>query len=612
MTISRIAKIIFLTILAFTTRTFATDDIFPLQQIRPGLTGVGFTVFDNDSIESFEVEVLDVIRGFFPGRPLIVVQLHGKKAEHVGVAAGMSGSPIFFDGRLAGALAYGFGNFMKDPIAGVTPIEQMLSIFQKEKHRRQEAPHLSITKNIQLNRSYFSYQKISYRDLVSVLNTTPITNAGFRPIKTPLLISGFSSQVLQKMTSLFDDTGFELSAAGAMLSKSEVKNVRLQPGEAVCAVLVGGDYDISALGTVTFSDRKKILAFGHPLFASGPVSLPMAKGHVITTLSSLASSNKFGTAGKIIGAIRQDRSTGIMGIIGAAPEVIPVDVTFTSPVAPTKKYHFQLSGDRSHFSYLPVFLWMTLVNSIESARLANGDFALQLKGKIDIKNHDAVIFNKFYAGGGVGFYGGTGQDMPEAAFDVAMSLNAVLVNEFLIPKVEKVSLHFQAIPGTKSAVIKKIFTDKIRVREGDTLSVIFSIKPYHGEEFQMSKKLILPQRLQQKSLTILAGSGQYISQSEFHSGLMDPQPENFEQIVEILNKRRQNNCLYIQLREQIPGTKLQGKTFQAVPPSILGQISSRNDGKKSSSVRDRILGEKSIIADFAIQGGKTITLEVKK
>ncbi|NOZ61773.1 MAG: hypothetical protein GXO74_08825 [Calditrichaeota bacterium] len=613
MTFCRITRIVFFSIFTLTVSLFAAADIFPLQQIKPGMTGVGYTVFDNDRIESFEVEVLDVVQNFFPARSIIVVRLHGKKAEHVGVAAGMSGSPIYFDGRLAGALAYSFGNFMKDPIAGVTPIEQMLPIFAKEKNRAREAPHLSLEQNYRLSRSFFSAQKLTLPDLFSVL-TTPFSGGrgDIRPIKTPLLVSGFAPEILQKLDAQFAESNFQIFAAGNSLKNSQPESDSLRPGDAVSVVLVGGDYDISAMGTVTFSDGKRILAFGHPLFDSGPVSLPMAKGHVVTTLSSLAASSKFGTAGKIIGAIRQDRSTGIMGVIGATPELIPLEVKFTSPVAPTKNYHFQLSGDRSHFQYLPVFLWMTLVNSIESARLANGDFALQLKGRIAIEDHDDVIFNNFYAGEGLGFYSGTGQDMPEAAFDVAMSLNAVLVNEFFIPKVEKVTLQFHAIPGARAAVIKKIYTDKIRVREGDTLSVFIILKPYHGKEFQLQKKVVLPQRLSEKELALSVGGSKFITAVDFQSGLADALPQNFAQIVQKLNKRRQNNLIYFQLNEKIPGTRLQGITFHAVPPSIWGQISNRNEKKKSSSVRGRILSEQSVVTDFAIQGGKIIELVLEK
>ncbi len=610
-----IVLFLFSVLLLFSTSSFASDNIFPLNQIKPGMQGTALTIFANDQIDSFKVEVLGVMKDFFPGRSLIIIQLLGKKAEHTGVAAGMSGSPVYFQGRLAGALAYSFGNFMKDPIAGVTPIEEMMAIFDKEKNRSREAPHLSSElqrPSQKLAQSFFSFQKLGMEDLFSVFKSINVNYVGnFKPIKTPLVVSGFQPNILNAINREISQTNFQMIAAADAQENFDKDSDELLPGGAVSAILIHGDYDISAMGTVTYSDGKRILAFGHPFFDSGPVAIPMAKGHVLTTLSSLASSMKFGAAGKIIGTVRQDRSSGIMGVIGVPPKMIPVQVSVLSPLTGKKIYNYRLSSDKSHFPYLPIFLWMTLINTIESSRMANGDFALQLNGKIEVKNYDDIVFDNFYAGGDLGFYTGSGNDMPQAAIDVVMSLNSLLMNDFLIPEIEKINLTFSVVPGPKSAVIEKILIEKNRVKPGDTVNVYVDLKPFHRKTMRTKRELILPQNLTREKVSLIIGSGSFVAKNEIRAGLSNAKPRNFQQLIRKLNARKRNNFIYFQIREKIPGTIILGKTFQAVPPSILGQRASVQQ-KSDYSVKERILAEDFLKTDFDISGGKIIELTVEQ
>jgi len=592
---------------------YAGDEFMQPTEIKPGMKGIGYTVFENNKIESFGVEVLEVVYNYFPSRSVIIVKLIGDRVEHTGVASGMSGSPIYINNKLVGALAFRFGNFMKDPIAGVTPIHEMLKIFEKEKLRKIETADRSLPGRVNNTKNFSNRNGARRFDLITLLKSKISSQfENFQPIKMPLIISGLQPQIYEKLAPELIQTNFELLPGGKVARRAQTNfNVSLKPGEAVSSALIHGDFDISAMGTVTYRDGKKILAFGHPLFDSGPVNLPMAKSSVITTLSSMYASNKFGTTTDIIGTIRQDRSTGIMGVLGEMPSMIPVAISFSSPIFKEKQFHLNLVNDPSNYSILPVFFWISLVNIIESVRLANSDYALQLNGKIEIDGYDNVVLSNLYAGGQQGFFSGKGTDISEAAYDIAMTLRELLINKFQITKIKQIELHFRVIPGQKTAMIEKVFFNKNRIKPGDTLSVFIQLKPYHREIIELQKQIIIPETIEGKRLILAVGGGAQIMSWERKVGIIRSSPQNFIDLIRILNQSRKNNEIILQLKMKDQGGVIHGKDFPTLPPSILDVLNQKKADKSYQPVKEKILKEWNIITDFSIQGGRLFKLRVK-
>jgi len=403
-----------------------------------------------------------------------------------------------------------------------------------------------------------------------------------------------------------------LLPSGKLKPQLPSQEYELLPGSAVGAVIVNGDFDISSVGTVTYRNGDKILAFGHPMLDAGPVNIPMAKATVVTTLSSYWASNKLAVSTDIIGNIRQDRSPGIMGVLGEVPPMIPVRVTVRSKLHEEKVFNFNVADDPANYTRLPVFLWITLLNTLESARIANADYALKLTGSIKIKDSETVYFDNFYAGGGSGFYGRAGYDMAEAAYDIAMTMGSILTNKFSPVKIEQLLLNFEAIPGQKSAQIEKIYFNKKTVKTGEKLKVILRLKPYLGKIVELSTQIKIPDNLSLKTVTLAIGGKEKINGWEIKSGAAKFVPSDFPELVRILNRRRKNNGIYIQLKTKDTGAILHGKEFPTLPPSINRVMSHEKSQKTFKKLSEKIIKEWTILTDYSITGGRKVNLDVEK
>jgi len=604
-------QIFFAIIYCSTSLLYGAVEIMPLKDVKPGMRGIGLTIFENNQIEQFEVEIIDIVRNYFPHRDLILIKLWGERVYHTGVVSGMSGSPIYINNKLIGALAYRMGNFMKDPIAGVTPIEQMLEIFNKEKVRYQEIITTAQQTSSHLRKYFYPYHNEEF-DVFNLLTLYQTSNfQGVKPIETPLVISGLSPSLYKKLSDQFIYSNFTL-IPGGKLDQSDKKRVgEIKPGSAIAGIIIGGDFDISAVGTVTYRDGDKILAFGHPFFNSGPVNIPLAEAKVVTTLSSLYASNKFAVATEIIGNIRQDRSSGIMGLVGEIPPMIPINVKVNSPLIAEKKYQFKIVNDRSVAGMVPVFLWITLLNALESARLGSGDYALKLNGRINLENSADVIFDNFYSGGSGGFFDGSGMDISEAAFDVVMTLGSLLVNDFETPKIQSMELEFYAQPGRNLAEIEKIFYDKEEVTPGDSLNIVIFLRPYQGKRIEIKKQIVIPENIIPDFVTLAVGGSQQIKTWEYQAGIGKFTPSNFKELVSLLNRKRKNTDIIVQLKVTDSGAILHGREFPTLPPSIFHIMRDKKTHKIYESVTEKIISEWAIPLDFEIQGGRKFSLVVR-
>ncbi len=353
--------------------------IFPLGDVKPGMKGEMYTIFSGDQIEKTDLEVIGVLHNAVgPKLDVILVRLLGDKVQETGVVAGMSGSPVYFDGKLAGALALKLGTFTKEAIGGVTPIEDMLEVEQPRPASSPAATGPSAVWDPRETAQTFAAAGAGSKQLLV-------------PIETPLIATGLYPETLAKFGKVFSSWGMTVMAGGTAAPSPD--DQQLKPGDMVGFDLVRGDLSISSGCTVTMVQDNRILACGHPLFGFGKVEMPLSRAHVMMTLSSAAASTKIITTGATIGTLTQDRQTAVMGVLGAGPPMIPLDLILDTPAA-EKKYHFEVIESPQ---LTPTLVAAAAYNGIIGSPAYGEGSTLQLNGTIEVKGHTPVQLDDLFA-----------------------------------------------------------------------------------------------------------------------------------------------------------------------------------------------------------------------
>ena len=343
------------------------------------MRGVAYTVFQGVKPEAMEVEVLGVLHNVNgPKGDIILVRLHGQKVEYTGVVAGMSGSPVYLDGKLAGALAFRIGEFSKEPIAGVTPIADMLEISALDRSPAEDAAAVKPSVTAVAGKTAAPGEGFALpgsadsagRDFTNYL----------KPIETPLVFNGFSEEAIQLFAGQFASAGI-VPVMGAGSVSNDKQPEPLEPGSAVSAILVRGDMDIAATCSVTYVDPQRLLACGHPLLQFGSVDLPMNKAEVLATLASPLNAFKIVNTTESVGTFVQDRHTGIMGVFDRQPEMIPVTLSIHSSTG-EKQFHYEVLNNPK---LTPVALMVTVFNALHGVNEFGEEITYRLAGSIGVK-----------------------------------------------------------------------------------------------------------------------------------------------------------------------------------------------------------------------------------
>ncbi len=583
----------------------------PVSEIEPGMRGIGKTVFAGDKIEEFDFEVLDILPNFRSKQDLILVKLDGEKVEHTNVVAGMSGSPMYIDGKLVGALSYRMGVFLKDPIAGITPIRQMLDILDHEKTREAE-----LAFNRGFNADYLD-MAVGVKPATFAALTPPAVRATqsaaavqpqIRALEVPLLFSGFEETALRSASELFSGAGFKVYSGGSVSSVASSESTPLKPGDPYAVVLVDGDLGLQATGTVTYTDNGRILGMGHPFFNFGAVGLPMGKAKIVTTISSLMASTKLSALTEVVGTVHQDRTSGVMGVEGEIPRMIPVSLNVKSSFGEVNEFRFRVAEDRSLYSLTPLILGVVISNALESARMSVGNQTLKLDGAIRLKGHDPIPLQNFYAGSTPS---GFQTDAVQATGAVAATLGSILSNNFENPDIESIELNFEALPRKQLAIIQRIEVDKTVVRPGMKVRLVAYVKEYQGAAHKVSHSLVLPATLDARKISIYVGSGATLTRLEARTTPQRFRPKNFEQLVELLNEQRKNNYVFFQVRQPDRGVLVDGRELPGLPPSVLSVIRQQKSSGTNTNLRDRVLVEESVQTQYAVTGGRNVWLRVE-
>ncbi len=598
--------IFFLLTLLFTP-SLAAQEIIPVEQLKPGMRGTSETVYSGDKIESFELEIVDIWRNFLPGRDVIIIRLLSENAVFHGPTSGMSGSPVYFDGKIAGAIAYSFANFVKDPLMGVTPISEMLEIFDHEKARAAELGSVaSEAAGGRFLMAALGVEPATWELFTSELPFQQGASAQVQQLPLPLSMAGFTPGSVSLAEKMLAGTGFKPVRGGS--SSQDDLGGPLVPGAPVAAVLMSGDMSIAATGTVTWRQGDRVLGFGHPFFGNGAVEIPMARARIMATMSSSLHSEKMSLTGRIVGTLHQDRTTGIMGSIGAVPEMIPVAMEYISEQNDRQDFHFALAREKTLKSFQPLLLRLALLSGLESARLGSGGNTLTVSGFVALENGDTLDLGNLYPG-----Y----QPLPVFSFlnsslhssgQIAATLAAITNNAFHDVQMKAIELTFRSQPGRRSAKIAKVWADRTRFRPGDSLTVYYSLRPWQGEEMTGSVRVHIPANTTARKVQIVVGGGPSVSKYESRSMAAKYAPVSFAHLMQILKRSYRNDELVVQVRARDRGVVVSGTELPGLPPSLYSVLTSKSNKGNVTATRDRAIFEARVRKPVMVEGVQVVQL----
>jgi hypothetical protein len=523
--------------------------ILPLAQVRPGMIGEARTVFQGTTPEPFKLRVVSVLRGFLPHQDIILVRGEDPRVESSGIAAGMSGSPVYVDGKLMGAIAYGW-SFAKEPLAGVTPIEAMLA----ERNRPDRPP-----------------------DPYPVEAKLPTSNAfteeaspHLQPVAIPLAVSGASDASIAYLDE--ELRGFGLrpvrsGGAGKNLGASQAAPA-LVPGSAVGVALVQGDMSTTAMGTLTYSDGKQVLAFGHPMFGIGAVNLPMVVGEIHAIIPSLSSSLKMSSPVAEIGSITDDGKNGVVGVLGEMASKVPVRVRVQSQGKDKAPFSVEVAR---HRRLLPTLATMAISTALSEAipdvtdMIAEVTTRLSLRGFAPIELRDQISTNE------------TLTPKLLAMSHGMRALSELLGNPFAPAIVDAIDVAAKVEFRTGTADIVALASSREKVHPGAKLPLRVTLRPYGGAEFDKTVMVEIPRSFAGKAVKIEAAAGAQVKPEM-------PRAEDLAGFVQNLRTYFPATSLVLGLTSKDDGASLHGRLIHNLPPSALDTLRPASQSRRADSV----------------------------
>jgi hypothetical protein len=591
--------------------TSASSGRMPVDEIRPGMVGVGRTVFEGDRIEEFKVHFVGVLRNVLgPSRNLILAKLEGGPLASTGVMAGMSGSPVYVDGRIVGAVSYSLGAFSKEPIAGITPIDEMIEAAARTERRppllraQLELPVTQASLAEALRRSFVGNRPFAESSAdVQVLSSGAATvdaHVGpmLRPISTPLVLGGFGGEVADLLAGAFREAGFTPMTGMGGTAATPRSTRQLTPGDAVGVSLIDGDLSLGGTGTVTHIEDGRVYAFGHPFYNLGPTEFPMTRAYVHTLLPSLMSSSKLATMGEVIGTFQQDRAVTIAGELGATPSLIPITVALDTARGQKRTFKYEVVRDQL---FTPVLAYVSVLNTLKSYEREFGAATFTVKGRTLIRKHGEVNLEDLFTG-----------ESPSvgAATYVAAPLTFLLKNDYEPVEIEGIDISITATEEPRTATIERIWLDTTKVRPGRTVPLKILMRSYRGDEVTRTVSVDVPVTAS-GPLTVMVADGTRLAQWEQREARQSTQTQGVAQLVRALNKARKNNRLYVRLLAQDSGAVVSGEFLPSLPQSVLDVIESDRTGGQFVPLRSSTLGEWDIPTPYAVSGARFLTLDVE-
>jgi SpoIVB peptidase S55 len=581
-------------------------EIMHLKDVKPGMKGIAWTVFQGTEPEPVPIEVVGRLRNQNgPNQDIIVAKMYGK-AKVTNVAGGMSGSPVYIDGKLVGAVALRMSTFSPDAVCGITPIELMLEINDLDKTRPDDArtPDKSGSRNaaVAVPEGMLSFQGAN----------SPAMQPMMVPIEAPLMLSGFTESALREFGPLFQQLGVNAVQGGAANDIHSNKPApgwqhALNPGDSIAGVLVDGDMAVTGLGTVTYNDGSRVLGFGHAFFNLGPVSIPMSKGEVVMTLASSFQPNKMANATEIVGALHQDRYTGIMGVLGAESDMIPVTVKLRSlddkeKLTRERDFHFNVFV---HQKWTPYLMMLTLYNSLSELNELADETTYRLKGNVEMSGPGISLSTMAASGEG---------PMPAP---LAMAswwgnmFNRLYLNNVTTPDVKRVNVTVDLLPERRVATIESAWVQEPEVRAGDSVPVKVFLRPYRGDRIERDFTVKIPEGLAKGDHRIMLSDADTVNRMQNMAGMMNRYID-LPQTVSLLNQERSNNKLYVSLVESTPTAYFDDKTLPSLPASVLNVMQAGRASSRAVVTSPETATEQMALPfDSVVSGSYSLRIHVK-
>jgi hypothetical protein len=580
-----------------------TVSLMPIEDVRPGMIGVGRTVFAGTELEEFGVTVLGVMHNIIgPNRDLILARLDGGPLANTGVIQGMSGSPVYIDGRLVGAVSYSLGSFPKEPIAGLTPIAEMIADVGSRSPRPANAD-LQISWPATPAQVFEALGRVARRAAAPLGHIPagarlvgPASLADFapalRPIGATLTFSGFESRVASHLQQALQ-TPVQQAARTAAAAPATAP---LRAGDPVGMSLVRGDLEMGATGTVTHVDGTRVYAFGHPFLNLGPTQLAMTEAHVFTVLPSLDSSMKLASLGNVIGTVTQDRATVVGGTLGAGPRELAVQLSLTSAGSPTQRFDFKVLNDPS---LTPLFTYVALVNALTGWERQTGVMTLSAKGRVSFGPDAEILIDDVF----------TGPDaLTAAAAAIAGPLGTLLPNTFREVTADAVTVEVATTEVEEYSTIERAWLDTTRPAFGGRYGVHVQLRDYRGGTRVITVPVTMPAH-SEGPLTLLVADAATLNEMQRND--LRPKPAaTWQELVERTRDTPRGNRIYVRLLAAGTGTVLAGDTMPALPGSVLSAVLSDSSAEKTPVSRT-VVGSWDQRMDRLVRGSHELKLSLR-
>ena len=592
----------------FDTNAAGNSALFPLEEVRPGLKGTARTVFSGSEPEEFGVEILGVLDGFTgPRQSTIIARLSGRNVDKTGVFAGMSGSPVFIDNKLVGAIAYSFP-FSKEPICGITPIKQMIDIFERgvEKPRTVEGRAVSFSTLASTDwKAVLPKQPVGATSLVAPVATNsplaPLMGQQIQPIATPVVFSGIKQETLSMFSTQLGASGLlpvsGVGGAGKITPLERFDEKTLTPGTSVSVELARGDYSIAAAGTVTYRDGERIYAFGHPFLSLGGADMPMTESSVVTVIPNTFNSFKLAVPGRMVGTISQDRATGIFGQLGHASRMIPVKLNLHTSRGQDEQFNFEVVSDE----YLtPLLLNLTVFNSIAARERSVGEATISINGAISVDGQAPVAVQRRFSAINAALM---------AAGSIAAPTQTLLSSGFDNVNIKSISIDVTSTEDKNAATLERISLDRTEVARGEKLEIEAYVRTDSGKQFIERIPVQIPDDAPSGQMTIMVGDGATLQESSSSKSFV---PRELRQLVEAINKTKKNDRLYLRLLRSAPGVVIGSNELPNLPPSVVATLNNeRTSGGYTSMQLSQVYERELPAAEFVITGQQVISVTVK-
>ena len=568
----------------------AALSILPLRDVKAGMHATGKTVFTGDKVEDFDVQILGVLDNIGPKQSLILGRLSGGPLEHTGVMQGMSGSPVYIDGKLIGAVALAFP-YSKDPIAGIRPIEEMLRV-----EAMPAAPE-------PMRLAKLTDPASLLRSALPKPATASFGESRMTEVATPISFSGFTSATIEKFAPALRAIGLEPRQGISLGGSSAVARMgdpsRLQAGSMISVELMMGDFGVGADGTVTAIDGNKVYAFGHRFLSMGATDLPFTRSEVMTLLANVNTSFKISSARELMGVISQDRDTAVTGTLGARANMTPLDITVTEEGKPTGEFHMRIVNDRLLSPYL---LQMAVFSALDSTARATGVLSVAMHGSIEFQNRAEIaqIRNVYATDGGAA---------TSAALNAATTLSYVMQGGFDDLKLKRISVTLDASSRKQAFTIGQVYTSKREAKPGDKINVTALLDGEDGVEISRTASYTVPPGAAPGTLYFTVCDGGQASLADMRQTISDS-PADASQLISIVNQIRPTDKAYVRVWRAEPSFAVQGGEMASPPPSlalVLGGIPSIAQSKNAKMTE--------LAMDAAgnmVSGSKTVQVEVKE